>query len=181
MEFEKLWVQKQALRKIAIPFRGICISFLDLNRDLERCQHVNGWSWKDYMILTSMPKNILRHYMIPNPKSQVWYRSLHGNTFWRWALGLVLRLGSSKNLDPILNTSLTNIYAQNNQAPTSMIITRISMFSWGSNVGTWDPMWTGPNYLKHIEGFPQIPLEWRYNSWKYGFKYCKESLEWKIK
>ena len=35
-------------------------------------------------------------------KSQVWHGWLHGNTFWSWGLGLVLRIGSSKKLYPIL-------------------------------------------------------------------------------
>ena len=29
-------------------------------------------------------------------KSQVWHGCLHGNTFWRWGLGLVLRVRLSK-------------------------------------------------------------------------------------
>ena len=133
------------------------------------------WSW---LVCQKISLDITWSQIL-SPKYDIdpYMGTLFGDDHW----DLCWDLGRAKKLDPTLNTSLTNIYAQNNQAPTSMIITRISMFSWGSNVGTWDPMWTGPNYLKHIEGFPQIPLEWRYNSWKYGFKYCKESLEWKIK
>ena len=33
---------------------------------------------------------------------QVWYGCPHENTFWRWSSGLVVRVGSSKNLDPTL-------------------------------------------------------------------------------
>ena len=43
---------------------------------------------------------------VPSPKSQVWHGCLHDNTFWRSGLGLVLGVGSSKKLDPSLNTSL---------------------------------------------------------------------------
>ena len=42
-------------------------------------------------------------------KSQVRHECLHDNTFWRWGLELVLRVGSSKTLDPTVNTSLANI------------------------------------------------------------------------
>ena len=46
---------------------------------------------------------------VPSPKSQLWYGCLHGNTFWRWGLGLVLRVESSKKLDPTLKPSPANI------------------------------------------------------------------------
>ena len=36
---------------------------------------------------------------IPSLKPQVWHNCLHGNTLWRWGLGLVWRVGSSKKLD----------------------------------------------------------------------------------
>ena len=35
---------------------------------------------------------------------------LHDNTFWRWGLGLVLRVGSTKKLDPTFNT-IPNVFA----------------------------------------------------------------------
>ena len=48
---------------------------------------------------------------IPSPKSQLCYKYLHDNTFWRWGLALVLRVGSSKKLDPTLNIRFMNIFA----------------------------------------------------------------------
>ena len=46
-----------------------------------------------------------------SPKSQGWHGYLHGNTFWRWGLEVVLRVGSSpKKARPnSLSTSLVNI------------------------------------------------------------------------
>ena len=41
---------------------------------------------------------------------------------WGQAFGLVLRVGSSKKLDPTLNTSPMNICAQNNQDRITMLI-----------------------------------------------------------
>ena len=41
-------------------------------------------------------------------KSQVWHGCLHGNMFWRWGEGLVLRVGSSLMLKPTLNISHEN-------------------------------------------------------------------------
>jgi hypothetical protein len=49
----------------------------------------------------------------------------HMATFWTWGLGLVLRVGLSKKLDPTLNTSPAYTFAQNNQYLTLMIINHI--------------------------------------------------------
>ena len=73
-------------------------------------------------------------------KSQVWHGSLHGNTLWRWDLGLSWRVGLSKKLDPTLNTSPAYILAWTNQDLTLMITNLILMVSWGSKVGTWYPI-----------------------------------------
>jgi hypothetical protein len=96
-------------------------------------------------------------------KSQVWHGCLHGNTFWRWGLGLVLRARSSKKLVPTLNTNPGNNFTQNNKDQTWMIINHVLMIYWGSKVGafmsacrdlltwvglgTWDPIWIGPKWL----------------------------------
>ena len=48
------------------------------------------------------------HVGVPSPKSQVWHGCLHGNTFWRWGLGVM----SSRKLDSTLNTSPENSFAQ---------------------------------------------------------------------
>jgi hypothetical protein len=45
------------------------------------------------------------------------------------ALGLVLRVGSSKKLDPTLNTRPKNSFSYNNKDMTLMIINRILMVS----------------------------------------------------
>ena len=45
----------------------------------------------------------VRTYHFTRVPSMTWM--LHDNTFWRWGLGLVLKVGSSKKLDPTLNTS----------------------------------------------------------------------------
>ena len=73
-------------------------------------------------------------------KSQVWHGCLHGNTLWRWGLGLMLRVGLSKKLDPTLYTSPVGILAWAHQDPTLTITNLILMVSWSSKVGTWFPM-----------------------------------------
>ena len=50
-----------------------------------------------------------------SPKSQVWHGCLHDDTYWRWGLGFVLRVGLSKKLDPTLNTSLSHFLHYNIQ------------------------------------------------------------------
>jgi hypothetical protein len=47
--------------------------------------------------------------LLLHTRSQVWHGCLHDDTFWRWGLGLVLRVGSSKMLDPTLDKSLKKI------------------------------------------------------------------------
>ena len=52
----------------------------------------NGWEHGSWDVPLHMGSQVL------SPKSQVWHGWLHGNTFWRWGLGLVLRIGLSKKL-----------------------------------------------------------------------------------
>ena len=78
---------------------------------------------------------------VPSPKSSVWLGCLHGNTFWRWGLGLVSRVWWSKKLDPTHNPRPPNIFASNNQHPTLMIFKHNLMVSWGSKVGTLPLCW----------------------------------------
>jgi hypothetical protein len=80
-------------------------------------------------------------HIVPSPKSQLWHGCLHNNTIWRWSLGLVLRVGLSKKLDPTLNTNLVNIYAQDNKDLTLMIVILISSVSSSSKVRTLPPCW----------------------------------------
>ena len=93
--------------------------------------------------------------------SQVWHGCLHGITFWTWGSGL----GSSKTLNPTLNTSPEDLFCINLSRLDFMNINLILiMVSWGSKVGTspprwdllawvgletWDPMWTGPWNSQH--------------------------------
>ena len=65
---------------------------------------------------------------------QLWHGCLQGNTFWRWGLGLVLQVGSSKKLDPTLNPSPANIFAEYNQNPILVLFNHVS-------VGTLPPCW----------------------------------------
>jgi hypothetical protein len=51
----------------------------------------------------------------------------------------VLRVGSSKKLDPTLNATLANICVLNYQDMTLMIINHISSVYWDSKVGTLPP------------------------------------------
>ena len=76
-----------------------------------------------------------------NLKSQLWHGCLHGNTFWRWGLGHVLRVGLSKKLDLTFHKSFINIFAWNNQDLPLMIINHVLMVFLGSNVGTFPPRW----------------------------------------
>ena len=78
---------------------------------------------------------------VPSPKSQVCHKCLHGNSFGRQGLGLVLRAGLSKKLDPTLNVSPANISPYYNQELTLMVINHILMTSWDSKVWTSPPCW----------------------------------------
>lgn len=49
------------------------------------------------------------------------------NTFWKRGLGIELRVGSNKKLDPSFNTNHVNILALNNEDPTLVIINHILM------------------------------------------------------
>ena len=52
---------------------------------------------------------LITSHGVPSSKFQLWRECPHGQIFfWRWGLGLVLWLGSSKKLDPTLNPSPTN-------------------------------------------------------------------------
>ena len=51
----------------------------------------------------------------------------------------MLRVGSSKKLDPALNATLANTCALNYQDMTLMIINHILSVSWDSEVGTLPP------------------------------------------
>ena len=63
-------------------------------------------------------------------------------------MGLVLRVGLSKEIDPTLNTSPARVFAQLNQDPIVMIINHnfmvsrnfASMLGLANMSGTWDPM-----------------------------------------
>ena len=60
-------------------------------------------------LLRAWKLGLTTSHRVSSPKSQVWHGWLHDNTFWRWGLGLVLRVKSSKKLDPTLNPSSTNV------------------------------------------------------------------------
>ena len=45
-------------------------------------------------LLRAWKLGLTTSHRVPCPKCQVWHRCLYGNTFWRWGLGLVLRVGS---------------------------------------------------------------------------------------
>ena len=83
--------------------------------------NLNGWEHGSWCRPLHMGSQVL------SPK--------HDNTFWRWGLQLVLRVGSSKNRDQtqLMRTFLKEIV----QIPHSMIINHILMVAWGSNVGTF--------------------------------------------
>ena len=117
--------------------------------------------WDHAILMVENMKVWTCHFKwVPSPKSQVWHGCLHDNTFWRWGLGVVLRVGLRNNLDPTFSTSLMIIFVYSNQDLNLMIVNHILMVSWGSKVrklppcwdllirlglGTWDPMWTNPN------------------------------------
>ena len=100
----------------------------------------------------------------PSSKSQVWHGRLHGNTFWRGGLGLVLTIGLNQKSDSTLNTShMKNFIGKelrsnfNDNRPyingslrlqrwdfALHVGTRLPYHEWDLGPGTWDPMWTGP-------------------------------------
>ena len=57
-------------------------------------------------LLRAWKVGLTTSHMVRSLKSQVWHGCLYGNAFWRWGLQLVLRVGSSKKIDPTCNTSL---------------------------------------------------------------------------
>ena len=120
--------------------------------------NLNRWEHGKLGLITS-------HGVPMCPKSQLWHGCLHGNTFWRWGLGLVLKEGLSKKSDPTLNTSPANIFAWKKNKDSSQWLLAIctwfleaqkvgtsppcwDLLTW-VGLGTWDPMWTGP-YCHYI-------------------------------
>ena len=81
------------------------------------------------------------HTKVPSPKFQVCHECLHGNIFISWDLGRVIRVGSSKQPDPTLNTSPVVFLPKIIKDPTLMIINHILTVSWDSKVGTSSPYW----------------------------------------
>ena len=75
------------------------------------------------------------HWLLHTGKSQVWHECLHGNTFFGG------RVGSSKKLEPTLNTSPANMFAWNTWDLTLMLINHILMVSWSLKVGTLPQCW----------------------------------------
>ena len=81
------------------------------------------------------------HFRKLGADSRVWHGCLHGDAFWRWGLGLVLRVGLSKKLDPTLNTTpaeyvVNKIIKIRLWWPLALIL----MVSWGSEVGDFASM-----------------------------------------
>ena len=58
------------------------------------------------LAIESMGVGTYHFSWVPSPKSQVWHRCLHDNTFWRRGLGHVLKVGSSRALNPTLNKAV---------------------------------------------------------------------------
>jgi hypothetical protein len=87
---------------------------------------------------------------------------------WRWGSELVLRVGSSKKLDPTLNTSPVNNSTQNNQDPTLMIINHILTFSWCSKIESLPPCWELGPLLGNSEpagSYRWTGWVWKITSW----------------
>ena len=95
-----------------------------------QCKPLRAW---ELGLITSLGSQILR------PKYDM--DAYYGNTFWKGGLGLVLRVEYSQKLDPTLNTSPTNIFAQNIEDPTLPTTNHILMVSRGSTVETLRLCW----------------------------------------
>ena len=120
-----------------------------------------------YMHLSQFNKFKDGSYMVPSLESQVtWGLYVQSHLLRAWKLGLttlhgaqvpsmhawpcflevrlVLRVGSSKKLDPTLKTSPTFFFASNNQDPTLRFLKArklgLGFHVWDLRLATWDPM-----------------------------------------
>ena len=110
---------------------------------LVTCQKLNGGGplISMFCVLGGFLEPKAGSHGVSSLKSQVWHGCLHNNTFWRWGLGQVLRVRSSKKLDPTLHISPVNCFVSNNQDPPLKIDNHILTISWGSKVGILPPCW----------------------------------------
>jgi hypothetical protein len=119
-------------------------------------------------LLRAWKLGLTTSHMVPSPNSRLWHGCLHGNAFWRLGLGLVLRFGSSKKLDPTLNrpmlgshlhsawpcpshaffffwgAQIENSIARETQNTTNPAETSHTSFTIRTCVGTlpcWGPVW----------------------------------------
>ena len=96
-------------------------------------------------MVTALGSCVKRPY-VPN---MTWIPTRHHFLGVRLGTCVENRVELSANLDPTLNTSPANIFAQDNQDPTIMIINHILMVSWGSKAGTLPPCW-------HLLSLPRV-------------------------
>ena len=61
---------------------------------------VTGGQFVQSLSLRKWKLGFIIPYMVPSFKFHVWHEWLHDNIFWRWGLGLVLRVGSSQEANP---------------------------------------------------------------------------------
>ena len=79
-------------------------SLNQLSKPVHKGSHVTWGQFVQSQLLRTWKLGLTTSHGIPSFKSHVCHGCIHGNKFWRRGLGLILRVGLSKKLDPTLNT-----------------------------------------------------------------------------
>jgi hypothetical protein len=103
LKLEVFWstnMMLQTLHTISVKYPKICRSIIFVLERTSSSSVLWAHTWGQFV--QSPPSRawklgLTTSRMVPSPKYQIYHGCLHGNTFERWALELVFRIGSSKN------------------------------------------------------------------------------------